>query len=60
MRRNENWNNIYMYDLSTKKETQYDHESSDSQDPVIYGNSIVWQVLAMEISTPMTLQLINI
>ena len=37
--RNGNWD-IYMYDLSTKKETQITTNSSDSETPVIYGNSI--------------------
>jgi beta propeller repeat protein len=34
-----NRDNIYMYDLSTRKETQI---SSDGLDPAIYGNKIVW------------------
>jgi beta propeller repeat protein len=40
--RNGDWD-IYMYDLSTQKETQITTNSSDSINPVIYGNNIVWQ-----------------
>jgi beta propeller repeat protein len=40
-KRNGNWN-IYMYDLSTKKETQITTSSADSVNPVIYGNNLVW------------------
>ena len=40
--RNENWD-IYMYDLSTKKETQITANKSDQQAPAIYGNTIAWQ-----------------
>ncbi|MGE5458586.1 MAG: PKD domain-containing protein [Methanococcaceae archaeon] len=40
--RNENWD-IYMYDLSTNKEIQITTNASDSNSPVIYGNTIVWQ-----------------
>src|SRR5665647_1510057 len=35
--------NIYIYDLSAKKQTQLTTNSSDSENPVVYGNSIVWQ-----------------
>ena len=34
---------IYMYDLSTRKETRITRNKSDSENPVIYENSIVWQ-----------------
>ncbi len=34
---------IYMYDLSTNKETQITTNKSDQQSPAIYGNTIVWQ-----------------
>lgn len=34
---------IYMYDLSTTKETKITTNSSDSINPVISGNNIVWQ-----------------
>ncbi|MDQ1253573.1 MAG: hypothetical protein QG646_2745 [Euryarchaeota archaeon] len=37
-----NWD-IYMYDLSTMKETQITTNPSDSINPVIYGNNLVWQ-----------------
>lgn len=40
--RNGNWD-IYMYDLSTHKETQITTDKSDQQEPAIYGNRIVWQ-----------------
>ena len=40
--RNGNWD-IYMYDLSTKKETRITTNTSDSYNPDIYGNIIVWQ-----------------
>ncbi len=33
---------IYMYDLSTSKETQITTNKSDQTDPVIYGDKIVW------------------
>ncbi|AKJ39376.1 PKD domain-containing protein [Methanosarcina barkeri] len=39
--RNGNWD-IYMYDLSTKKETQITTNVSDQYSPYIYGNRIVW------------------
>jgi TolB protein len=41
---NWNWNNpdIYMYDLSTSKETQITTDKSDQYDPDIYGDRIVW------------------
>jgi len=39
---NGNWD-IYMYDLSTKKETRITTSSSDSRFPMIYSNNIVWQ-----------------
>jgi beta propeller repeat protein len=34
---------IYMYDFSTKKETQITTNPNDSMCPVIYSNGIVWQ-----------------
>ncbi|MGB9928640.1 MAG: PKD domain-containing protein [Methanosarcina sp.] len=37
-----NWD-IYMYDLSTKKETQITNNESCQDSPVIYENKIVWQ-----------------
>lgn len=40
--RSGNWD-IYMYDLSTMKETQITTNPSDSINPAIYGNNIVWQ-----------------
>ena len=39
--RNGNWD-IYMYDLSTKKETQITTNVSDQSSPYIYGNRVVW------------------
>jgi len=39
--RNGNWD-IYMYDLSTKKETQITTNVSDQYSPYIYGNRLVW------------------
>jgi len=41
-KRNGNWN-IYMYDLSTKKETQITTNKFDQINPDIYGNKVVWQ-----------------
>ena len=32
-----------MYDISTKKETRINTNSSDSKFPAIYGNNIVWE-----------------
>jgi beta propeller repeat protein len=40
--RNENWD-IYMYDLSTQKETRITDHSSDQVQPAIYGDKIVWE-----------------
>lgn len=40
--RNGNYD-IYMYDLSTHKETQITTDESDQVNPVIYGDRIVWQ-----------------
>lgn len=34
---------IYMYDLSTSKETQLTNDESDQVNPVIYGERIVWR-----------------
>ncbi|MDW5552330.1 MAG: cell surface protein, partial [Methanosarcina sp.] len=34
---------IYMYDLSTSKETQITTNESNQSMPAIYGNRIVWQ-----------------
>ncbi|HWQ50027.1 MAG TPA: PKD domain-containing protein [Methanosarcina sp.] len=42
--RNGNWD-IYMYDLSTKKERRITTNPSDSYCPAIYGNRIVWMDL---------------
>ncbi|WP_229395547.1 PKD domain-containing protein [Methanosarcina sp. DH1] len=39
--RNGNWD-IYMYDLSTKKENRITTSKSNQIDPAIYGNRIVW------------------
>ncbi len=39
--RNGNWD-IYMYDLSTKKETRITTNKSNQIDPAIYENRIVW------------------
>nr|WP_276573348.1 PKD domain-containing protein [Methanosarcina sp. DH1] len=39
--RSGNWD-IYMYDLSTKKETQITTNESNQYFPYIYGNRIVW------------------
>jgi beta propeller repeat protein len=36
-------NDIYMYDLSTKKETQITSSPDSQASPAIYGNRIVWQ-----------------
>lgn len=41
-KRNGNWD-IYMYDLSTKKETQITNEPHNQIYPAIYGDKIVWQ-----------------
>ncbi|MDY0129321.1 MAG: PKD domain-containing protein [Methanosarcina vacuolata] len=40
--RNGNWS-IYMYDLSTKKETHISTNESSQRFPAIYGNKIVWE-----------------
>ncbi len=40
--RNEN-HDIYMYNLSTSKETRITVNSSDQYDPDVYGNRIVWE-----------------
>ena len=34
---------IYMYDLSTSKETQITTDESNQESPAIYGNRIVWE-----------------
>mgnify|MGYP000870971321 FL=1 len=34
---------VYMYDLSTKKETQITNSPDAQRSPAIYGNRIVWQ-----------------
>jgi len=39
--RSGNWD-IYMYDLSTKKETQITTNKSAQTNPVVYGNKVVW------------------
>lgn len=39
--RNGNWD-IYMYDLSTNKETKITTNSSDQNSPDIYSNRVVW------------------
>jgi beta propeller repeat protein len=39
--RNGNWN-VFMYDLSTNKETQISKVKSDQELPAIYGDRIVW------------------
>ncbi len=42
--RNSDWNwNIYMYDISTKKETQITNSESYKRNPAIYGDRIVWE-----------------
>jgi len=38
-----NGSDIYMYDLSTKKETQITTNGSTPHDPAIYGNRIIWE-----------------
>jgi beta propeller repeat protein len=38
-----NGSDIYMYDLSTKKETQITTNESTQHDPAIYGNRIIWE-----------------
>jgi beta propeller repeat protein len=37
-----NGSKIYMYDISTKKETQISSNASNVVDPAIYGDKIVW------------------
>jgi beta propeller repeat protein len=41
-RTSEEYSNIFMYDLSTKKTTQITTNKSHSERPVIYDNAIVW------------------